>query len=842
MPSTMGGLDMAQALLLAFRRFRFLVLVAIATLGPVADASGAQGQHRVLFIGNSYTYFNNLPELVGGLAAAGRKGPLATEMVAPGGWRLQDHLKRGEARERLTSGRWDAVVLQEQSTMGVTWFLDGLARIGADAEFQTSATAWRTLLGKRGIRTVFYMTWAREASPEDQPLLTAAYMKAAQGRGSEVSPVGIAWDLARREGLGMELFGPDGSHPAPAGSYLAACTLYATLFLESPEGLPGRLEGAPVNLDTGLADAGKRAVLVDLPPPLARRLQQLAWKAVQELTPDRLTPVATPVALPSLQPLPTAPPPRNPAGLWSGWLRFFPEGEASMRLRIAPLADRWTGRLELTYGKRIARSETHDVTDVTIDEKGLRFTIPASEGVDKLGISFAAVEASPGRLQGHAISEARRGDVSLKFEGSFQLRHESTPDPALEVEFGKGPALEAARLALAGNVKALDDHLTGLRAQWPLVETDPSAPERRIVTLLFRGDASTRKVLLPYFRVGPFHNAADASGPARGQEATPFKRLGESQLWYLRLNVPRGAVFGYTIAVERTAPSMPGGVSREEVLDPLNPQTLGLRGDVSILRLPDATFSPWVEEDPLARKGQLVRGQLHSKVLNGPREFSVYIPAGGARDAKLAVVFDGEFYTSGLGAPALLDRLIHDGKVPRILAVFVDAGQSRDRDLVNDPAFASFVAQELRPYILNTYSVSAAPEDAVVAGLSFGGLTAARIALAYPDAFGKVLSLSGAFWPPTGWTYTTPSWAVHEQESALINAYVNAPRKALDFYLACGLYESAILTSNRQLRDVLRAKGYPVTYVEYPGTHSAVHWGHGLGDGLVRLFSGEGSR
>src|SRR5262249_39693411 len=102
-------------------------LIASLSFLFAASAAGSQQSNttRVLFIGNSYTYFNNLPEVFARLAEAGHGGKIETTMVAPGGWRLKDHWEKGTGRGLLESGNWDFVVLQEQSTLGADYWVEG---------------------------------------------------------------------------------------------------------------------------------------------------------------------------------------------------------------------------------------------------------------------------------------------------------------------------------------------------------------------------------------------------------------------------------------------------------------------------------------------------------------------------------------------------------------------------------------------------------------------------------------------------------------------------------------------------------------------------------------------
>ena len=259
---------------------RLLAAVAWSAL-LVAQAPAARPL-RLLFIGNSYTYVNNLPEVFTGLAVAGHH-QVETVMVAPGGWRLQDHWEKGEAPKILHDGRWDYVVLQEQSTLATNFLLDGKPRVKDDAAFRPWADKWAAEIGKAGARPVFYLTWARKATPEDQSVLTDAYMRAAKANQALVAPVGIAWAAVRQQHPSIELYYTDGSHPSAAGTYLAGCTFYATIFHASPVGLPARITGHSVGLATAVVESDKTATLVDLAPGDAQALQEAAWAAWQSI-------------------------------------------------------------------------------------------------------------------------------------------------------------------------------------------------------------------------------------------------------------------------------------------------------------------------------------------------------------------------------------------------------------------------------------------------------------------------------------------------------------------------------------------------------------------------------
>jgi hypothetical protein len=249
------------------------VILAIAGWTASQEKSSGLRALRVLFLGNSYTYVNNVPEIFSRLAESGLQQIVETRMVAPGGWRLKDHWEKGEALKALHGGRWDYVVLQEQSMLGMNYYVEGRPRIAGDGVFRPYAEKWAAEIRRAGAIPLFYLTWSRKAILEDQAALNYAYMSVARKSKAQVAPVGIAWENVRRRQPALDLYYSDGSHPSPAGSYLAACTFYSAVFHRSPVGLPGKISGVPVNLQTALPEPHQTAVLVDLPADQALILQ-----------------------------------------------------------------------------------------------------------------------------------------------------------------------------------------------------------------------------------------------------------------------------------------------------------------------------------------------------------------------------------------------------------------------------------------------------------------------------------------------------------------------------------------------------------------------------------------
>jgi hypothetical protein len=203
---------------------------------------------NILFVGNSFTARNDLPGRIAALAASAGK-PFRHQLVQAGGASLRTHWNAGHATKKIEAGGFDAIVLQEQSTLPVK----NAARMHENVRLFDGA------IRAAGATTVLYMTWARRGEPGAQAAITGVYTEIGRELGATVVPVGTAWArfLAARDR--PVLHDRDGSHPTLAGSYLAACVFHGTLLRESPVG-----NGAPVaglsEEDRAILQAAARAV------------------------------------------------------------------------------------------------------------------------------------------------------------------------------------------------------------------------------------------------------------------------------------------------------------------------------------------------------------------------------------------------------------------------------------------------------------------------------------------------------------------------------------------------------------------------------------------------------
>lgn len=359
----------------------------------------------------------------------------------------------------------------------------------------------------------------------------------------------------------------------------------------------------------------------------------------------------------------------------------------------------------------------------------------------------------------------------------------------------------------------------------PLVEAVNDSHNERLVTFLWRG--AQRNVRL-------------FGAPSGGHDL--LQRLAESDVWYASYRVPSSARLSYQLA-----PDVPEAGDRRTLLataqrDPLNPHRFGNHNyepsvTRSIMELPDAAPQPWSRKRVDVALGTLQRESLTSSILGNTRDVYVYRPAGWqntGNDRGLLVLFDAHAYTRQVPTPAILDNLIADGLIPPTAALIIanPSDETRPVELPPNPEFARFMAEELMPWA-EQQGLSAEAKHTVVAGSSYGGLASAWLGLKHPELFGNVLSLSGSYWwSPAG---TEDQW--------LTRQYVTSPRLPLRFYLQAGLFEgkpgassAGILDSNRQLRNVLQAKGYSVDHVEYASGHDYLQWRGSLACGLISLL------
>lgn len=197
----------------------------------------------VLFIGNSYTGFNNLPQLTKDVALSAGD-TLEFDAHTPGGAQLSQHASSATAIQKIYSRNWDHVVLQAQSQepsfsqTQVQQMVYPYAKILCDTIRANDSCT----------RPIFYRTWGRKNGDASNcgvapwvctyegmdSALAYSYGKMADDNDAFLSPVGDVWKYIRTNYPSIDLYNPDESHPSLAGSYAAACTFYTIVFQKDP--------------------------------------------------------------------------------------------------------------------------------------------------------------------------------------------------------------------------------------------------------------------------------------------------------------------------------------------------------------------------------------------------------------------------------------------------------------------------------------------------------------------------------------------------------------------------------------------------------------------------------
>lgn len=219
-------------------RLIFSVLIII-----LLKIAYSQEVNNVLFIGNSYTYSNNLPQMLSDVALS-QGDTVIFDSSTPGGYTFQQHTSNQTTLTKIMTGNWDVVVLQEQSQ------LPSFPINQVQNDVFPYAQILDSIINEYNpcVETMFFMTWGRKNGdamncPNWPPvctyegmdsLLYLRYMMMADMNDAVVSPVGAVWRFLRENHPGIELYSSDGSHPSVAGTYAAAVCFYTSIFRKDP--------------------------------------------------------------------------------------------------------------------------------------------------------------------------------------------------------------------------------------------------------------------------------------------------------------------------------------------------------------------------------------------------------------------------------------------------------------------------------------------------------------------------------------------------------------------------------------------------------------------------------
>lgn len=238
-----------------------LITIASAQADSItssAPQAKLEGERKTFALyGNSYMHYNNhvntrLRDLSRSLLPDKAKGYMFRGVTISSG-QLGWHIPNLSFQNSLQ--KWDVVILQGNSMEPIS------AKTEVRQYFVDSASLMADTAHKAGSKVVYFMTWANKDKKEQTDKLAKAYIDIASKTGGYVAPVGLAFSRTVETHPEIELYHSDGSHPSLAGTYLASCVLFATIYDQSPVG-----GGLPV--DSNMTEE------------TARALQQIAWEAV----------------------------------------------------------------------------------------------------------------------------------------------------------------------------------------------------------------------------------------------------------------------------------------------------------------------------------------------------------------------------------------------------------------------------------------------------------------------------------------------------------------------------------------------------------------------------------
>ena len=259
-----------------------LLLGACATTQPTAvqpaASSAAEQTKTVLWVGNSFYYFNNgMPGHVGQLIRASAipdKAEHRNTMATIGGsglsWHdLDAHFKPGGVASYSFDDKNDVVFNTFAKPFDVVLMMDcSQCPIHPQLKsvFYDYAKRDSDIARKNGARPAFFMSWAYQDKPEMTAQLAAEYTNAGRANNALVVPAGLAFARSVKERPELNLYVPDKRHPSLAGTYLGACTVLASLYGVNPEG---------------------NSYTAGLDPATAKFLQTVAWQTAQDYVKQR---------------------------------------------------------------------------------------------------------------------------------------------------------------------------------------------------------------------------------------------------------------------------------------------------------------------------------------------------------------------------------------------------------------------------------------------------------------------------------------------------------------------------------------------------------------------------
>ena len=250
-----------------------ILLAACSPMKPAAPAAAAAPDAppaSSVYIGNSFFYYNNgitthMARLIAeGMPGFRHRSTMITISGSGADWHDVDSYFRPNAIGKYSFDAGNNVVFNKIDRLFDVAVMMDCSQCPVHPQLKTVFTEYvkknSETARKHGARPVLFMSWAYKDVPAMTAQLAEAYTRAGKDNNAQVIPAGLAFARSVALKPELELYVADKRHPSMAGSYLAACTTYATLFRKSPVGM---------------------AYTAGLDPATARHLQSVAWETVQ---------------------------------------------------------------------------------------------------------------------------------------------------------------------------------------------------------------------------------------------------------------------------------------------------------------------------------------------------------------------------------------------------------------------------------------------------------------------------------------------------------------------------------------------------------------------------------
>jgi hypothetical protein len=236
-----------------------LLGTSVITSRATAQSTSSARPSKILFVGDSFTYFQGGVYTHFEKLAAAATPPLAvtTDKAVAGGAFLKRLWDMQEAVKAIDTGAFDVVVLQ-----------DDIPETNVNS-FRQYARMFVDEVRKNKGRPVLFMAWAyQRLGWISMQEIARAHRDLGKELNVDVAPVGLAWQQASKQRPDLDMYAGDREHPSMYGTYLATCVVYATVYGKNPSGIN--------YLPAGISS------------DQAAFLQNVAWQTVQDYRAGRL--------------------------------------------------------------------------------------------------------------------------------------------------------------------------------------------------------------------------------------------------------------------------------------------------------------------------------------------------------------------------------------------------------------------------------------------------------------------------------------------------------------------------------------------------------------------------